>query len=49
VVDQPYFLKLFLPAEADLRALIGSLVRDRQAREDLLQDITLTLWEKIAD
>jgi RNA polymerase sigma-70 factor (ECF subfamily) len=49
VVDQRYFLSLFLPSQSNLRTFVGSLVRDRQAREDLLQDIALTLWEKLPE
>jgi RNA polymerase sigma-70 factor, ECF subfamily len=47
--DQQRFLNSFLPEEANLRAFVGSLVRDRLAREDLMQDIALTLWEKFID
>jgi RNA polymerase sigma-70 factor (ECF subfamily) len=39
------FLKKFLQCEADLRAFVGAIVRDVHAREDLLQEIALTLWE----
>lgn len=43
------FLKLFVQHEGDLRALIGALVRDRQAAEDVLQEVALTCWERFAD
>ena len=43
------FLKHLLANEADLRALVGCFVRNRQDREDLFQEIALTLWEKTAD
>jgi RNA polymerase sigma-70 factor (ECF subfamily) len=49
MVDQRYFLRMFLPVQPNLRAFVGSLVRNRQAREDLLQDIALTLWEKMSE
>ena len=40
------FLALFLRHQADLRAFLGSLVRDRNNFDDVLQDTVLTLWEK---
>lgn len=40
------FLKRFLRHEWDLKAFIGSLVRDPHARDDLFQDVALVLWEK---
>lgn len=43
--DTPDFLHLFLPHQSDLRAFIGALVRDPQAREDIFQNVSLTLWE----
>jgi RNA polymerase sigma-70 factor (ECF subfamily) len=46
---QATFLPLFLKHQAELKALIGSLVRDRHAREDVFQEVALTLWEKFAD
>lgn len=41
------FLKRFLQAEADLKAFIGSLVFDPALREDIFQDVALTLWQQI--
>jgi RNA polymerase sigma-70 factor (ECF subfamily) len=46
--QQEEFLQLFLRHQADLRAFIGSLVRDRHARDDLLQQTALTLWQQLA-
>ncbi len=43
------FLSLFLKHQADVRAFIGSLVRDRHARDDVFQEVALTLWEKFRD
>jgi RNA polymerase sigma-70 factor (ECF subfamily) len=40
------FLKRFLQHESDLKAFIGSLIRDPHARDDLFQDVALVLWEK---
>ena len=39
------FLKHFLAHQSDLRAYIGSIVRDRSLRDDVFQDTALTLWE----
>jgi RNA polymerase sigma-70 factor (ECF subfamily) len=44
--EEREFLRLFFPHLADLRAFIGSLVRSRQDFDDVLQETTLTLWEK---
>jgi RNA polymerase sigma-70 factor (ECF subfamily) len=41
------FLSLFLKHEADLRAFIGSLVRDPHLRDDVFQEVALTLWRQI--
>ena len=38
------FLRLFLTHQADVRAFIGSLVRDAHAREDLFQEAALVCW-----
>ncbi len=43
---QDDFLTHFLKHQDDLRAFIGSLVRDRHACDDLLQDVALVLWRK---
>lgn len=40
------FLHLFRRCEADVRAFIGAMIRDRHAREDLFQEVCRTLWEK---
>jgi len=42
------FLKLFLRYKGDLRAFLGSVVRDRAAAEDLFQEISLVLWQNFA-
>lgn len=39
------FLPLFLAAESDLRAFIGSMLPDPAAREDVFQEVALTLWQ----
>jgi RNA polymerase sigma-70 factor (ECF subfamily) len=40
------FLTLFLRHQRSLRAFVGSLVRDRDQFDDVMQDVVLTLCEK---
>jgi RNA polymerase sigma-70 factor (ECF subfamily) len=40
------FLPLFLEHQVSVRAFIGSLVRDRHARDDLFQEVALVLWNE---
>jgi RNA polymerase sigma-70 factor (ECF subfamily) len=40
------FLALFLRHQADLRAFLASVLRDRAAVEDLFQETALVLWKK---
>ena len=40
------FLTLFLQSQQDLRAFLGSVIRDGAAREDLFQDVAVILWRK---
>jgi RNA polymerase sigma-70 factor, ECF subfamily len=42
---QDEFLIHFLKHQLDLKAFIASLVRDRQEREDVLQETALALWQ----
>jgi RNA polymerase sigma-70 factor (ECF subfamily) len=49
VNDRADFLKHFLKNEGDLRAFIGSLIRDWNVTEDVLQDVALTAWERFGD
>lgn len=46
--DHELFLRLLLGAERDLRSFIGSLMRDRHAREDVFQEAALVLWREFA-
>lgn len=46
---QQEFLRLFLRHQEDLRAFIGSLVRDPHARDDILQEVALVLWRKFGE
>lgn len=40
------FLTLFMQHQPDLRAFIGSVVRDRSARDDVMQETALVLWRE---
>ena len=42
------FLRLLLRAEGDLKAFIGSIVRDYHAREDLFQELASLCWKKFS-
>src|ERR1700722_9826599 len=42
------FLPLFLEHQISVRAFLGSLVRDRHARDDLFQEVALTLWQEFS-
>jgi len=48
-VSSPDFIHFFRKAETDLRAFIGSVIRDAHAREDIFQEVSRTLWEKFDD
>jgi RNA polymerase sigma-70 factor (ECF subfamily) len=48
VDSQEEFLSLFLRHQAEIRAFIGSIVRDRTAREDVQQEVALVLWKEFA-
>jgi RNA polymerase sigma-70 factor (ECF subfamily) len=43
--EQSEFLTYFLKHQAELLAFIGSVVRDRAVRDDVLQETALTLWQ----
>ncbi len=45
---QDEFLSLFLRHQDDVRAFLGSVVRDRHARDDLFQEVALILWREFA-
>jgi RNA polymerase sigma-70 factor (ECF subfamily) len=44
--SQEEFLSLLLQHQHDIRAFIGSIVRDVHARDDLFQEVALILWRK---
>ena len=43
---QAEFLGHFLRHQDDIRAVLGSMVRDRAAADDVFQDVALVLWKK---
>lgn len=43
------FLSILLAHESDIRAFIGSVVLDRHMRQDIFQDVAMTLWQKFED
>jgi RNA polymerase sigma-70 factor (ECF subfamily) len=43
------FLGLFLRHQADLRAFLGSVLRDRSAVDDVFQETALVLWKKFGE
>lgn len=45
---QATYLKLLLAQETDLRAFVGSIIRDPHLREDVFQDVAVILWKKFA-
>lgn len=44
--NQADFLKLLFDCEFGIRAFIGSIVRDPHEREDVFQEVALTLWKE---
>jgi len=44
--QQEEFLTLFLRHQEDVRAFIGSLVRDLHTRDDVFQEVALILWNE---
>ena len=48
MTEHEVFLTRFLRCEAGLRAFVGAVVRDVHAREDVFQEIALTLWQRFS-
>lgn len=46
---QHRFMALFLRHQEDLRAFVGSVVRDRETVDDVIQETSIVLWRKFAD
>ena len=40
------FMRMFLRHQSEIRAFIGSLIRDRHAREDVFQEVSMILWKQ---
>lgn len=40
------FMRLFLRHQSEIRAFVGSLIRDRHARDDVFQEVSLILWRQ---
>lgn len=45
---QEQFLRLFLQCQGEIRAFIGSLIRDPHVREDVFQEVALVLWREFS-
>lgn len=48
-MDQQAFISLFLRHQADLRAFVLSVVRDWNRTDDIIQEVSLVLWQRIGD
>jgi len=48
-IDHRKFLKLFLPAQAVLKAYLLAATGDLHASDDLLQEVSSVLWEKFRE
>ena len=46
MVDRDEFLLLFLRHEPEIRAFVGSLLLDRDVREDVFQECALVMWQR---
>lgn len=46
--EREVYLSQFLRCEADLCALVGAVVQDVHVREDVFQEIALTLWRQFS-
>ena len=46
--QQEEYLKLLLSCELEIRAFIGSILRGPHDRDDLFQEIALTLWKEFS-
>jgi RNA polymerase sigma-70 factor (ECF subfamily) len=46
MADREAFLGHFLRHQADLKAFIGALIPNRHVRDDVFQEVALTLWRQ---
>ena len=47
MAEQGEFLVLLLKHETDVKAFIASMVRDVHVRDDVFQEVALTLWQRM--
>lgn len=47
--DRDEFLQLLLQHQTEIKAFIGSILRDRQARDDVFQEVAMILWRQFAE
>ncbi|MBM3966699.1 MAG: sigma-70 family RNA polymerase sigma factor [Planctomycetes bacterium] len=43
------FLELLLRHQTEVKAFIGSVIRNRQARDDVFQEVAVILWKRFAE
>ena len=43
------FLELLLRHQTEVKAFIGSVIRNRQARDDVFQEVAIILWKRFAE
>jgi len=46
MADRDTIFRLLLEHEAELRAFIGSMLRDRGLADDVFQEVALALWRQ---
>lgn len=44
--DRDCFLELLLRHQTEIKAFIGSILRDRHARDDVFQEVAMILWRQ---
>jgi len=47
--DHDLYLELLLRHQTEVKAFIGSILRDRQSRDDVFQEVALILWRKFGE
>lgn len=43
------FLELLLKHQTEVKAFIGSVIRNRQARDDVFQEVAIILWKRFTE
>ncbi|MBL7223553.1 MAG: sigma-70 family RNA polymerase sigma factor [Candidatus Brocadiae bacterium] len=46
MADRDTIFRLLMQHEGEIRAFVGSMLRDRSLSDDVFQEVTLTLWEQ---